>query len=176
MALNIPFVDNPTPRVVLKMLNLEASHLSLPESQEVMKGALAAYCVLQFGAQYFSHSLAPSLFYALSSTGFLYAATLYLLRFLKQDALFVKTLSALAIMGALGAGAYIVLHVIVGIALPPPLPTERLARFLLFPIIVWLVFIYAFIFRHVSMRNIPAFVTGALYVLAIEIVLSAVNF
>jgi hypothetical protein len=35
---------------------------------------------------------------------------------------------------------------------------------------------YAFLLRHVALRPIPAFVTAALYVLAIEVVLSAVNF
>jgi hypothetical protein len=176
MALNIPFVNDPTPRTFLKMLNLEASQLSLPESQELMKGALAAYVVLQAGAQFFSKSLPVSIFYGVASAGVLYGATFYLLRFLKQEQKFVKTLTALAVMGAIAALAYIVLHLIVGVALPPPLPTERLARFLLFPIIVWTAFMYAFLLRHVSLRPVPAFVTAALYVLAIEVVLSAIKF
>ncbi|MGJ0393234.1 MAG: hypothetical protein ACR650_10895 [Methylocystis sp.] len=176
MAFNIPFINDPTPRTVLKMLNLEASQLSLPQSEQLMKGALAAYAVLQIGAQYFAHSLPVSIFYGLATAAFLYGVTLILLRQIKQEEKFVKTLSALAIMGAIGAAAYIVMHLIVGVALPPPLPTDRLARFLLFPIIIWLVFMYAFLFRHVNLRPIPAFVTATLYVLAIEIVLSAVNF
>lgn len=176
MALNIPFVNDPTPRTFLKMLNLEASQLSLPESQNLMKGALAAYVVLQAGAQFFSHSLVVSIFYGLASAGVLYGATFYLLRYLQQEQKFVKTLSALAVMGAVAALAYIILHLIVGVALPPPLPTERLARFLLFPIIVWTAFMYAFLFRHVSLRPIPAFVTASLYVIAIEVVLSAIKF
>lgn len=176
MAFNIPFINDPTPRTVLKMLNLEASQLSLPESEQLMKGALAAYVVLQIGAQYFSHSLPVSIFYGLSTAAVLYGATLLLLRYLKQEDRFIKTVSALAILGAVGAGAYIVMHFIVGIALPPPLPTERLTRFLLFPIIIWLVFIYAFLFRHVALRPIPAFVTASVYVLIIEIVLSSVKF
>jgi hypothetical protein len=176
MGLNIPFVNDPTPRTFLKMLNLEASQLSLPESQELMKGALAAYVVLQAGAQFFSKSLPVSIFYGVASAGVLYGATFYLLRFLKQEQKFVKTLTALAVMGAIAALAYIVLHLIVGVALPPPLPTERLARFLLFPIIVWTAFMYAFLLRHVSLRPVPAFVTAALYVLAIEVVLSAIKF
>ena len=35
---------------------------------------------------------------------------------------------------------------------------------------------YAFLLRHVSLRPIPAFVTAALYVLVIEVVLSAIKF
>jgi hypothetical protein len=176
MALNIPLVNEQTPRTFLKMLNLEASQLSLPESPQLMKAMLAAYVVLQAGAQFFSHSAVVSIFYGLASAGVLYGATFYLLRYLKQEEKFVKTLIALAGMGALAALAYIVLHLIVGVALPPPLPTERLARFLLFPIIIWTVFMYAFLFRHVSLRPIPAFVTASLYVLAIEIVLSSIKF
>ena len=176
MALNIPLVNDPTPRTFWKILNLEASQLSLPESQTLLKGSLGAYVVLQTIAQYFSHSLPVSIFYGLATAGVLIAATFYLLRYLKQEEKFVRTLTAMAAMGALGAFAYIVLHLIVGVALPPPLPTERLARFLLFPIIIWTLFMYAFLLRHVALRPIPAFVVSALYVLAIEVVLSAIKF
>ena len=176
MALNIPLVNDQTPKTFWKMLNLEASQLSLPESQNLLKGSLGAYVLLQTLAQYFSHSLAVSIFYGVSSAIVLFAATFYLLRYLKQEDKFVKTLAAMAVMGALGAFAYIVLHLIVGVALPPPLPTERLARFLLFPIIIWTLFMYAFLLRHVSLRPIPAFVIAALYVLVIEVILSALKF
>jgi hypothetical protein len=176
MALNLPLVNDPTARTVFKMLNLEASQLSLPESPQLLNGALAAYVVLQIGAQWFSHSLVVSIFYGLATAGVLYGATFYLLRYLGQESKFVKTLTAMAIMGAIAALAYILLHIIVGVALPPPLPTERLARFLLFPIIVWIVFMYAFLLRHVSLRPIPAFVTAALYAIAIEVVLASVKF
>jgi hypothetical protein len=176
MALNIPFVNDPTPRTFFKMLNLEASQLSLPESQQLMKGALGAYVLFQAGAQLFNKSLPVSIFYGVASGAVLYGATLLLLRYLKQEEKFVKTLTAMAVMGAVAALAYIILHLIVGVALPPPLPTERLARFLLFPIIVWTAFMYAFLLRHVALRPIPAFVTAALYVLAIEVVLSSIKF
>jgi hypothetical protein len=176
MALNIPLLNDPTPRTFVKMLNLEASQLSLPESDQLMKGSLAAYVVLQAIAQYFSHDLLVSVFYGVSSGIVLYAATRSLLRFLGQEHKFVKTLTAMAVMGAVAALAYILLHLIVGVALPPPLPTERLVRFLLFPIIVWTAFMYAFLLRHVSLRPIPAFATATLYVLMIEVVLSAIKF
>ncbi|MFM9154146.1 MAG: hypothetical protein ACKOPC_11215, partial [Methylocystis sp.] len=105
----------------------------------------------------------------------LYGATFYLLKYMKEEHKFVRTMIALAGMGALAALAYIILHLIVGVALPPPLPTERLARFLLFPIIMWTAFMYAFLFRHVSLRPIPAFVTAALYVLVIQVILSSIS-
>jgi len=39
---------------------------------------------------------------------------------------------------------------------------------------MWTAFMYAFLFRHVSLRSIPAFCTAAFYVLAIQVFLSAV--
>lgn len=174
MPINIPYLNEQTPRTVLKMINLEASQLSLPDSRELMLGAFGAYGVLQVIAQAFNHSLLGSLIYGLLSAAFLYGATLGLLRFLKEDAKFQRTAMGLAIMGAIGALAYIILHLIFAIALPEPLPTEKLLRFLLFPIIVWLAFMYAFLLRHVSLRPVPAFVTAALFVLVVEVILSSV--
>lgn len=132
MPLNIPLINNPTPKTFVKMLNLEASQLSLPDSPELMKIMIAAYVVFQMGAQYFNHSIYGSLIYGFGGAVLLYGATFYLLRYMKEDHKFVRTMIALAGMGALAALAYIILHLIVGVALPPPLPTERLARFLLF--------------------------------------------
>lgn len=174
MSINIPVLGEETPKVLGKMLNLEASQLSLPESTDQMKLFLGLYVVLQAIAQSFSHSILGSIAFGLGSAAILYGATLYLLRYLKEDHKFVKTMTALAAMGALAAAAYIILHLIVGVALPPPLPTERLVRFLLFPILMWTAFMYAFLFRHVSLRSIPAFCTAAFYVLAIQVFLSAV--
>jgi hypothetical protein len=174
MPLNIPLMDEQTPKTFGKMLNLEASQLSLPESPELMKVMLGLYVFAQAGAQSFNHSLIGAFAYGVGSAVILYGATFFLLRYLKEEPKFVKTMIALAAMGALAAVAYIILHLIVGVALPPPLPTERLVRFLLFPIIMWTAFMYAFLFRHVSMRSLPAFCTAAFYVLAIDVFLSAV--
>ncbi len=174
MPINIPLLKEQTPQTVLKMINLEASQLSLPDSRELMLGALGAYGVLQTIAQAFNHSLIGSLIYGVLSAGLLYGATYGLLRVLKEDAKFQRTATALAVMGAIAALAYTILHLIFAIALPDPLPTEKLLRFLLFPIIVWLAFMYAFLFRHVSLRPIPAFVVAALLVLVVEVILSPI--
>jgi hypothetical protein len=171
MPINIPYLNEQTPQTVFKMINLEASQLSLPDSRELMLGALGAYGLLQAIAQAFNHSLLGSLIYGILSAGFLYGATYGLLRVLKEDAKFQRTALALAIMGAIAALAYTILHLIFAIALPEPMPTEKLLRFLLFPIIVWMAFMYAFLFRHVSLRPVPAFVTAALIVLVVEVIL-----
>lgn len=175
MAINIPIINHPVARTFLKILNLEASQLSLPESQETMKVAVGAYAVLQTGAQLFNHSLIGSVIYGALSALIVYFSTHYLVRYLKQEDKFNRTVIAIAGMGALGAAAYILLHFLFALALPPPLPTERLLRFLLFPIIIWLVFIYAFFYRHLDMRPVPAFTTAAFYVLLVEVILSAVS-
>ncbi|TLG76957.1 hypothetical protein [Methylocystis sp. B8] len=174
MPINIPLLNEQTPQTVLKMIKLEASQLSLPDSRELMWGAFGAYAVLQAIAQAFNHSVLGSLLYGALSAGILYGATYGLLRVLKEDAKFQRTATALAIMGALAALAYIILHLVFGIALPPPLPTEKLLRFLLFPILIWMVFMYAFLFRHVSLRPVPAFVAASFYVIVIEVILSPI--
>jgi hypothetical protein len=174
MQINIPFLNERTPQTVFKIISLEASQLSLPESRELMIGALGAYGVLQAGAQFFAHSLLGSLIYGVLSAAFVYGATYLLLRTLQEEAKFQRTVTGIAVIGGIAALAYIVLHGIFGLALPPPLPTEKLLRFLLFPVLAWTALMYAFLFRHVSLRPIPAFAAGALYVLFVEIILSAI--
>lgn len=174
MDINIPVVKHPVTQTFLKILNLEASQRSLPDSRETMNIALGAYGFLQFAAQFFAHSFIGSVIYGALSAAFCYFFNLYLLRFQKHEDKFVRTVIAVAGMGALGALAYVILHALFGMALPPPLPTERLLRFLLFPIIVWLAFIYAFFYRHIDLRPVPAFAMGALYVLIVEVIMSAI--
>lgn len=174
MTINIPIINHPVARTFVKILNLEATQRSLPESPEIAKIALGAYAVTQFGAQAFNHSLIGSLIYGALSALICYVWNFYLLRFQKHEDKFNRTVIAVAGMGALGALVYIILHLLFALALPPPLPTERLLRFLLFPIIVWLAFIYAFFYRHIDLRPVPAFVAGAVYVLIVEVIMSAV--
>lgn len=176
MALNIPLVNHPTTQTFIKILDLKASQLSLPESPTLMKVAVAAYAVTQMLAQYVGHSLLGGVIYGLASAALAVGSTYVLLRALKQEHKFVRTVTAIAAIGALAALAYVVLHFIVGgalMVLPPP-QAEKLTRFLLFPVIVWIVFMYAFFYRHVALRPIPAFVAATLYALVVEIVLSSI--
>ena len=85
MPLNIPLINNPTPKTFAKMLNLEASQLSLPDSPELMKIMIAAYVAFQMGAQYFNHSIYGSLIYGFGGAVLLYGATFYLLKYMKND-------------------------------------------------------------------------------------------
>lgn len=174
MAITIPFQNHPLVRTAWKIFQIEASQLSLPDSKELMQRSLIAYAVAQTGSQMFDHSVIGSVIYGLVSAGLAYGSTLYLLRYLKQEDKFNRTVLAIAGTGAIGALAYIVLHMFFALALPPPMPTERLVKFLLAPIIVWYAFIYAFYYRHVALRPIPAFVTAAFYVLVVQIVLSVI--
>ena len=106
MQINIPLLNQQTPQTVLKMINLEASQLSLPDSRELMWGAFGAYGVLQAIAQSFNHSLLGSLIYGVMSVVLLYGGTYGLLRVLKEDAKFQRTATALAIMSGLAALIY----------------------------------------------------------------------
>ena len=72
MALNIPFINDPLPRNFVKILNLEASQLSLPESKELMQGALAAYALLQIAAQSFNKTFPVAIFYGVASAAVLF--------------------------------------------------------------------------------------------------------
>lgn len=174
MAITIPLQNHPVVQTAWKIFKIEASQLSLPDSKELMQSALIAYALMQAGSQMFDHSAIGAVIYGLVSAGFAYGATLFLMRFLKQEDKFTRTVIAIAGTGAIGALAYILLHMFFALALPPPLPTERLVKFLLAPIIVWYVFIYAFYYRHVDLRPIPAFVVAAFYVLIVQVVLSVI--
>lgn len=172
MAITFPFQNHPLVQTAWKIFQIEASQLSLPDSKEYMQRALVLYAVAQAGSQMFEHTIIGSVIYGVASAGIAYGSTFYLLRYLKQEDKFNRTVLAIAGTGAIGAFAYILLHMFFALALPPPLPTNRLVKFLLAPIIVWYVFIYAFYYRHVALRPIPAFVTAAFYVLTIQILLS----
>ncbi|MCX7899011.1 MAG: hypothetical protein N2444_02820, partial [Methylocystis sp.] len=99
MVINLPFLQHPIAKTALKILNLEASQLSLPDSEELMKRTLGAYAGTQFGAQLLEHSFLGSLIYGLASAGVAFASTRYLLRFLKQEDKFLRTVIAVAGFG-----------------------------------------------------------------------------
>jgi hypothetical protein len=57
------------------------------------------------------------------------------------------------------------------VALPPPLPTQRLVNFLLFPLVIWNFFAFTFIYRHAKLRSLPAFVISATFVIIVDFIL-----
>lgn len=173
MAINLPFTaEGSVPRTVFDILRLEAGQGSLPKSNQLMGASLAAYAVGEAITQAFEHSIIGSLAYGVLTTAALAGLTYGIMRFMGQMERFTKTLTALALTGAVAAVVYTLMHVLFSQALPPPLPTEKLLKFLLFPVIVWNVFMFAFLFRNAKLRAIPAFAAATIYVLVIDMIMS----
>lgn len=174
MQINLTFLrDNELAKAFFDILKLEGGQGALPDSKPLMNAAIGAYAATQAGAQMFDHSVIGGILYGVVTAGVLYGSTMLITKMTGGlGSRFVKTLTALAAIGALAALGYIVLHLIFAIALPPPLPTGKLLRFLLFPIIVWTIFMFAWVYRHVKVATVPSFVAAALYVILVDLILS----
>lgn len=167
-TINLP----PIPKALFDIFKMEGSQKALPDSQKVAGIALGAYAVAEFFAHLIEHSFLGSLVYAVAAVGALTAFTYFTLKTVgAQDRLY-QTLTALGAMGAAVCTGYIILHFFFAVALPPPLPSDKLVRFLLFPLIVWNVFMFAWIYRHALVRPLPAFVVACLYVILESFVLT----
>ncbi|HYA81346.1 MAG TPA: hypothetical protein VED87_10485 [Methylocystis sp.] len=167
MAINLPANwANSTPKAFYDIFALEGGQKKLPSDVRLMGGCAAAYLLAQIGLHLLNHGFGAALLFGLASAGLLLATTFVVLRAYKQSELIERTITALAATGALIAIVSILLHFVFAAALPPPLPSARLIGFLLFPIAAWKVFAFAYIFRHASLRIVPAFVFATLLVLA----------
>jgi hypothetical protein len=174
MQIKIPYLNEELPlKALLDILKFEGGQSELPDSKPLMNGAVGAYALTQTGAQMFEHSFSGSVLFGLISAALLYGSTMMLAKFTGGlGGRFVKTLTALGAMGSVAALVYIALHLVFAIALPPPLPTGKLLRFLLFPIVVWTVFIFSWLYRHIKVRTIPSFVAAGVYVILVDMILS----
>jgi len=173
MAINIPFTaQGSVPRTLFDIIRLEAGQGDLPKSSQLLGASLALYGLGEAWEQYFEHSLPGSLIYGLLTTALLAGITWGVMKFTGEMQRFTKTLTALALTGAVAAAVFGLMHVLFSIALPPPLPTDKLLRFLLFPVFVWNAFMFAFLYRNAKLRPIPAFVTAAVFVLIVDAVMS----
>lgn len=167
-TINLP----PIPKALFDILRMEGSQRALPESQQLAGYALGAYAVAEFLAHMIEHSFLGSLVYAVIVVAALAGMTYFALNAVGARDRLYQTLTALGAMGAIVCFGYIILHFFFAVALPPPMPSDRLVRFLLFPLIVWNVFMFAWIYRHALLRPLPAFVTAALYVVLESFVLT----
>lgn len=167
MAINLPANwANSTPKAFYDIFALEGGQKKLPSDARLMGACAGAYLVAETGLHLLSHGFGASLLFGLATAGLLLATTFGVLRAYKQSELVDRTITALAATGVLIAVVSIVLHFIFAAALPPPLPSARLISFLLFPIAAWKVFAFAYIYRHASLRIVPAFVFAAMLVIA----------
>jgi len=174
MAINLSFLrDNELAKAFFDILKLEGGQGALPDSKPLMNATLGAYAATQAGAQMFDHSVIGGILYGVVTAGVLYGSTMLIAKMTGGlGSRFVKTLTALAAVGAVAALAYIVLHLLFAIALPPPLPTAKLLRFLLFPIIFWTIIMFSWVYRHVKVGAIASFAAGILYVILTDLSLS----
>ena len=175
MPINVPAAwtnwANGTPKAFLDILSLEGGQGALPVSTRLMGGSLGVYAVLQGFDHFLEHSFGGSLIYGLASAALVGGFTaLVLPRYDARDRV-VQTITALAGVGAVIALASIVLHFVFAVALPPPLPTQRLVNFLLFPLVIWNFFAFAYIYRHAKLRSLPAFALSATFCIVVDFIL-----
>jgi hypothetical protein len=169
MAMEIPKIQlPPTLQAFFDLLRLERGPGVLPESTQLMGATVVIFGVLEAALDMMDHSILGSIAFGVLSAGFLVAFAYGVLKAYKREDAFVRVVTAMAGTGAAIALISIVLHFVFAIALPPPLPSDRLVRFLLFPMIAWMVFLYSWILRHVSIRTIPAFAAATTYVIVVD--------
>ncbi len=169
MAINLPASwANSTPKALFDIIALEAGQGKLPVSAPLMGGSLVAYAVGQFALHALDHNLAPSALFGVSCAALVAAGTAGVFKLYKFKGNSIQAITALAAVGAAIALVSIILHFVFAVALPPPLPTQRLVNFLLFPMVLWAVFAFAFIYRHAGLRTIPAFAFSATMAIVID--------
>ncbi|MBY6241037.1 hypothetical protein [Methylosinus sp. Sm6] len=165
MSLSLPTLSlPPVPKAVIDIMRLEAGPAALPTSRLFLAASLVAYTAGEIGQQLVSQDILPAIAYGLASVVLLVGATfIALLLAGARDRLF-QTLAALATIGVVLAVVVVVLHSIVAQVFPPPLPTARLVNFLLFPLVLWKVTLFMWIYRHASLRFVPSLAVSVLYV------------
>jgi len=175
MPINVPAAwtnwANGTPKAFLDILSLEGAQNKLPVSMPLLGYSLGAYAVLQALNHSIEHSLGGSLIFGLASAAIVGVSTVLVVPRYDTREKAIQTAIALAGVGAVIALATIVLHFVFGIALPPPLPTERLVNFLLFPLVIWNFFAFAYLYRHAKLRSVPAFAFSATFCIVVYFIL-----
>jgi F0F1-type ATP synthase assembly protein I len=171
MPITMPTVPASS-KALVDILKLEGSQFSLPNSRNLLGVSIAAYAVSRIALHALDHSVSASLVYGPLVAALLAGATFLFLNLYKLGDKATQTVIALMATGAIMAVASILLHFVFAVALPPPLPTDRLVRFLLFPIALWVVFMFSFLYRHAGMRTIPAFALAITYVIVSDFIVS----
>ncbi|MGA8170547.1 MAG: hypothetical protein WB816_06910 [Methylocystis sp.] len=159
-----------TLKIFYDIVAFEAGQGMLPVSKSLMGGCIAAYAVAQTLIHLLDHELMPSLLFGVSCAALVTTGSAAVLTLYKRQDKIIQTVTALTGVGAVIAFASIILHFVFAVALPPPLPTQRLVNFLLFPMVLWMVFAFAFMYRHAGLRNIPAFAFAATCAIIIDFI------
>ena len=161
-----------TPKALFEILKFEGAQNALPASNFFLGGSVAAYAIAKAVLHGLDHSLTSALIFGVFTAALLSGMAYVILRLYKSSDQLVQTLAALTATGAVLTLASIVLHFVFAVALPPPLPTTKLVNFLLFPFALWIVFMYAFLFRHAKLRTLPAFALAATYVIVTDFIVA----
>ncbi len=171
MPISMPTVPE-TPKAFLNILKLEGSQFSLPNSAALLGASVVAYALSRVALHALDHSLSAALIDGPLVAGLLAGATALFMKLYDRSDKIIQTLIALMATGAVMAIASILLHFVFAVALPPPLPTDRLVRFLLFPVAIWVVFMFAFLYRHAGLRTMPAFTLAITYVIITDFIIA----
>ncbi len=162
-----------TPKALYQIIALEGGQGKLPVSATLMGACLAAYAGAQTMLHLVNdHGSLGALFFGLGSAALLGGLSAGVLELYKRRDITIQTVTALAASGVVIALSSIVLHFLFAVALPPPLPTQRLVGFLLFPIGIWNVFSFAWIYRHAAIRTIPAFALATTFVIVVYFIMA----
>jgi len=172
MAINLPSsLTSGTPKAFFDILALQGGQGKLPKDTRLLRACAAAYAVTQAGLHLLEHGPLSSLLFGLACAALLAAATWAVLSLYKRQDIIVQTITALTGYGAFVGVVSIFLHLILAVVLPPPLPTHRLVGFLLFPVAMWNIFGFAYIYRHCGIRLIPAFAFAAAYIITVYFII-----
>lgn len=173
MPIKVPAAwANTTPKALLDIVTLDGGQGKLPVSIPLMSGCLCAYAAVQTLDHSLEHAWGSSILFGLASAAIVGVSTAVVLPLYEAREKIVQSVTALAAVGAFIGLTSIVLHFIFAAALPPPMPTNRLVNFLLFPIVIWNLFAFAFIYRHAKLRTIPAFALAATFVIVVDFIIS----
>jgi hypothetical protein len=174
MPINVPAAwtnwANGAPKAFLDILSLEGGQGKLPVNMRLVWGSLGAYAVLQTIDHWLEHSFGGSIIFGLASAALVGVSTALVVPRYDTREKTIQTTIALAGVGAVIALASIVLHFVFALALPEPLPTARLVNFLLFPLVIWNFFAFAYVYRHAKLRSLPAFAFSATFVIVVDFI------
>ncbi len=137
---------------VLGILNFKLGPEALPKSPILLAGSLAAFAVAVFLFQASFYSPARAAASAIGGTFVLALAALLWARVSGYNERLTQTLTALALGGAIVIFVRTALGFIIfispNLAELPDINVQELTAFLLFPLYVWNIFVFAFLFRR----------------------------
>jgi hypothetical protein len=137
---------------VFGILNFKLGPEVLPKSPILLAASLVAYAVAEFLFQASFYSLARAAATGIGSAVLLAAVAMLGARISGYNERLIQTLTALALGGAIVIFVRTVLGFIIFIAPNlaelPDINVQQLTAFLLFPLYVWNIFVFAFLFRR----------------------------